>query len=63
MKLWAIYADLEESLGTFNTTKDVYYKILDLRIATPQIVLNFSELLEEKNYFVSWCIYLPKSLI
>jgi len=51
VKLWALYADLEDSLGTFNTTKDVYYKILDLRIATPQIVLNFSELLEEKNYF------------
>ena len=51
LKLWSIYADLEESLGTFTTTKNVYYRILDLRIASPQIVLNFAELLEEKNYF------------
>ena len=51
VKLWSIYADLEESLGTFQSTKAVYYRILDLRIATPQIILNFTELLEEKNYF------------
>ena len=36
---------MEESLGTFTTTKNVYYRILDLRIASPQIILNFAELL------------------
>ena len=51
LKLWSLYADLEESLGTFTSTKNVYYKILDLKIASPQIILNFSEILEEKNYF------------
>lgn len=51
LKLWSMYADLEESLGTFTSTKNVYYRILDLRIASPQIILNFAELLEEKNYF------------
>lgn len=51
LKIWTLYADLEDSLGTFDSTKKVYYRILDLRIASPQIVLNFAELLEEKNYF------------
>jgi pre-mRNA-splicing factor SYF1 len=35
-KLWAFYADVEESFGTFLTTKAVYDKILDLKVATPQ---------------------------
>jgi len=50
-KLWCFYADLEESLGTFLSTKAVYDKILDLRIATPQIVLNYAKFLEEHNHF------------
>jgi pre-mRNA-splicing factor SYF1 len=50
-KLWAMYADLEESLGTFHSTKAVYDKILDLRIATPQIILNYAAFLEEHRHF------------
>ncbi|XP_074995629.1 pre-mRNA-splicing factor SYF1-like [Calonectris borealis] len=44
-------ADLEESLGTFQSTKAVYDRILDLRIATPQIVINYGLFLEEHGYF------------
>jgi len=50
-RLWALYADLEESLGTFSTTKAVYERILELKIATPQLVINYSSFLEERNYF------------
>ncbi len=35
----------------FQTTKAVYNRILDLKIATPQIVINFGLFLEENNYF------------
>ena len=45
LKLWSFYCDLEESLGTPESTKEVYNQILDLRIATPQIVLNYAEFL------------------
>jgi len=51
LKLWSMYADLEESFGEFQQVKKVYENILDLRIATPQIVINFGLLLEENNYF------------
>lgn len=51
LKVWSMYADLEESLGTFETAKAVYNRILDLRIATPQVVINFASFLEEHNYF------------
>ena len=45
LKLWSFYCDLEESLGTPESTKAVYASILELRIATPQIVLNYAEFL------------------
>ncbi|CAH2044591.1 unnamed protein product [Thlaspi arvense] len=51
LRLWSFYVDLEESLGTLESTREVYEKILDLRIATPQIILNYAFLLEENKYF------------
>jgi tetratricopeptide (TPR) repeat protein len=51
LRLWSFYVDLEESLGTLESTRAVYERILDLRIATPQIILNYAFLLEENKYF------------
>lgn len=50
-KLWSFYVDLEESCGTLESTKKVYERIFDLRIATPQIVVNFANFLEEHGYY------------
>ena len=33
------------------STKAVYNRIIDLKIATPQIIINFAMFLEENNYF------------
>ena len=46
-----MYADLEESFGSFKTTKAVYDRIIDLKIATPLIIMNYGMVLEENNYF------------
>jgi hypothetical protein len=43
--------DLEESLGTLESTRAVYERLLDLRIATPQIILNYAYLLEVRSMF------------
>ncbi|XP_043578580.1 pre-mRNA-splicing factor syf1 homolog isoform X2 [Bombus pyrosoma] len=51
LKVWSMYADLEESFGTFKTCKAVYDKIIDLKIATPQIIINYGLFLEENRYF------------
>lgn len=51
LKLWSMYADLEESFGTFKSCKSVYDRIIDLRICTPQIIINYGMFLEEHNYF------------
>ena len=50
LKLWTFYCDLEESLGTPESTKAVYASILDLKIATPQIVLNYAEFLRVRPW-------------
>ncbi|KAK9871432.1 hypothetical protein WA026_012807 [Henosepilachna vigintioctopunctata] len=51
LKVWSLYADLEESFGTFKSCKAVYDRIIDLKIATPQIIINYGLFLEEHNYF------------
>jgi len=50
LKMWSFYVDLEESLGTLDSTRAVYERILDLRIATPQIILNYAYLLEVRSF-------------
>ena len=51
LKIWSLYADLEESFGTVKTTKAVYDRILELKIPTPQIIINYGLFLKEQNYF------------
>ncbi|CAD6592107.1 MAG: pre-mRNA-splicing factor syf1 [Alectoria sarmentosa] len=50
-KLWSFYVDLVESVSTLDETKKIYERIFELRIATPQTVVNFATLLEENKYF------------
>lgn len=45
-KLWSFYADLEESLGTLESACGVYDKMLELKVATPQIILNYALMLQ-----------------
>ena len=42
---------MEESLGTVESTKAVYDKIMDLRIANAQIIVNYAAFLEENKYY------------
>ena len=46
-----MYADMEESLGTFQSTKAVYQRIFDLRIETPQVIMKYADFLEEHKHF------------
>ncbi|KAF8842567.1 protein prenylyltransferase [Paxillus ammoniavirescens] len=51
LKLWSFYVDLEESIGTVESAKAVYDKILDLKIANAQIIINYAAFLEENQYW------------
>ncbi|KAL6198070.1 hypothetical protein ACLB2K_027862 [Fragaria x ananassa] len=50
-RLWTLHVDLEESFGTLGSTREVYERMLDLKIVTPQIIINYASLLEEHKYF------------
>ncbi|KAF2739081.1 pre-mRNA-splicing factor syf1 [Polyplosphaeria fusca] len=50
-KLWSFYVDLVESVSTLDETRKVYDRIFELRIATPQTVVNYANLLEENQYY------------
>ena len=51
VQLWAFYIDLEESLGTFASTRAAYERVVDLKVATPPIMINYALFLEEHNHF------------
>lgn len=51
LRVWSLYADLEECCGTVESTRAVYDRILDLRIATPQVVINYAMFLEQHEYW------------
>ncbi|GFP58204.1 pre-mRNA-splicing factor SYF1 [Trichoderma asperellum] len=50
-KLWSFYVDMVESVSTLDEVKKVYERIFELRIATPQTVVNYANLLEEHKYY------------
>lgn len=51
LRLWDLLLDLEESLGTVQTTKDAYSRAIEQRVATPLHILNFATFLTEHKYF------------
>ena len=50
-KLWSFYVDLVESVSSLDEVRKIYERIFELRIATPQTVVNYANLLEEHKYF------------
>ncbi|BFG30641.1 hypothetical protein CerSpe_169140 [Prunus speciosa] len=51
LRMWTFYVDLEERLGKLESTRAVYERIMDLKIATPQLIINYALLLEKHKYF------------
>ena len=51
VKLWALYLDLEECYGTLDTMRSAYDQCMELKVATPAMVLNYARVLEERSYF------------
>ncbi|KAL7560088.1 hypothetical protein ACA910_016146 [Epithemia clementina (nom. ined.)] len=51
VRLWDLLLDLEESLGTVQTTKDAYRRVMEIKAATVQHVLNCASFLTDRQYF------------
>ncbi|KAJ2612335.1 pre-mRNA-splicing factor syf1 [Coemansia sp. RSA 1365] len=50
-KLWALLVDVQESTGALESAKSSYERMLELKLATPETIVNFANLLEELEYF------------
>ena len=51
LKLWSFYTDLEEAIGTLESAKHAFDRILELKIANAQTIINFAQFLEEQHYY------------
>ncbi|PWN34677.1 protein prenylyltransferase [Meira miltonrushii] len=50
-KLWTFYIDLEESIGSVESARQTYDRMIELKIATPQVIVNYAVFLEDRKYF------------
>lgn len=50
-KVWSFYVDMVESVGSLEEVRAIYDRIFELKIATPQTVVNYANLLAENAYF------------
>ncbi|ORM40438.1 Pre-mRNA-splicing factor SYF1 [Babesia sp. Xinjiang] len=51
VKLWSLCLDLEQNLGTIATARATFDLMVELKVVTPQIALNFAMYLEDNKYF------------
>lgn len=51
LPLWTLYLDLERNLGSFETISEAYKRMLNLKVITPFLLLNYASFLEENKYF------------
>ncbi|KAJ2801263.1 pre-mRNA-splicing factor syf1, partial [Coemansia guatemalensis] len=50
-KLWALLVDVQESMGAVDSARTSYERMLELKLASPQTIVNFANLLEQLEYF------------
>jgi pre-mRNA-splicing factor SYF1 len=50
-KVWGLYLDLEEAIGSVDTCRAAYDRCMELKVITVQMCLNYALYLEEHKYF------------
>jgi pre-mRNA-splicing factor SYF1 len=61
-QLWALYLDLEESLGTVSSCRAAYDRAMELKVLTVSMALNYAAFLQENEYFEDSFQVLERSL-
>jgi pre-mRNA-splicing factor SYF1 len=51
VKVWSLLLDLEESFGSIESCRAGYERVMDLKVITAQMVLNYASFLEEQHYY------------
>ncbi len=48
VKLWSLFIDMEHNYGTVDTIRAAYKRCIELKVITPQMLLNFASFLQGK---------------
>ncbi|KAJ2584500.1 pre-mRNA-splicing factor syf1 [Coemansia sp. RSA 1836] len=51
LRVWSLLIDIEEGAGSVAATRAAYDRVLSLRIATPQTVVDYAQYLEDHSFF------------
>ncbi|KAJ2485168.1 pre-mRNA-splicing factor syf1 [Coemansia sp. RSA 2050] len=51
LRVWALLIDLEEAAGSAMATRAAYDRVIELRIATPQTIVDYAQFLEDHQFF------------
>ncbi|KAJ2031463.1 pre-mRNA-splicing factor syf1 [Coemansia sp. S610] len=51
LRVWALLIDLEEAAGSVVATRAAYDRVVELRIATPQTIVDYAQFLEDHQFF------------
>ena len=51
LSLWLLKCDIEESFGSYSSTCEVYEQMIDLKIITPEVILNYVRFCEENDRY------------
>lgn len=51
LKIWSLYLDFERNLGSIDSIKNAYKRCIDLKVASPFILITFANFLEENKFY------------
>lgn len=51
IKVWNLYLDLEENIGSIESCRAAYDRAMEIKIATPKMILNYVGFLEDNHLF------------
>jgi len=51
LTLWQLYIDLESNFGTFKSLRAAYRRMVELKVVTPFVIINFASLLEDNAFY------------
>ena len=51
LKIWSLYLDFEKNLGSLDSIKNAYKKCIDLKVASPFILITYANFLEENKFY------------
>ena len=50
-RIWSMYVDLVEALGTFDEAREVYDRMIDNKVASAQAILNYADFLQQQKFW------------